>query len=105
MPNHVECCTAPVLAWIAKHMLDVPVNVMDQYHPGNFCYPQSQKYRPQHADRARRGTEQEIRNAHDLIIASATFRLLFQALKAVSPRWPEESGEWFLRLRRDASSR
>ena len=33
MPNHVECCTAPVIAWIAGHMPKVPVNVMDQYDP------------------------------------------------------------------------
>jgi putative pyruvate formate lyase activating enzyme len=33
MPNHVECCTKPVLRWIAENMPDVPVNVMDQYHP------------------------------------------------------------------------
>ena len=39
MPNHVECCTYPVLDWIALHMPDVPVNVMDQYRPDNFCDP------------------------------------------------------------------
>ena len=41
MPIHVECCTAPVLAWIAEHMPDVPVNVIDQYHPDTFCDPRS----------------------------------------------------------------
>ena len=46
MPNHIECCTAPVLAWIAGHMPDVPVNVMDQYHPDTFCDPRSQKCIP-----------------------------------------------------------
>jgi putative pyruvate formate lyase activating enzyme len=39
MPNHVECCTKPVLRWIAENMPDVPVNVMDQYHPDCFADP------------------------------------------------------------------
>jgi putative pyruvate formate lyase activating enzyme len=64
MPNHVECCTAPVLAWIAAHMPEVPVNVMDQYHPDTFCDPRSQKYRPQYAQLARRCTGKEIRRAY-----------------------------------------
>jgi putative pyruvate formate lyase activating enzyme len=64
MPNHVECCTAPVMAWIAGHMPNVPVNVMDQYHPDTFCDPRSQKYRPQYAELARRCTAQEIRSAY-----------------------------------------
>src|SRR6516164_7081465 len=35
MPNHVECCTYPVL-WIAEHVPEAPVNVMAQFHPDNF---------------------------------------------------------------------
>jgi putative pyruvate formate lyase activating enzyme len=64
MPNHVECCTHPVLDWIAEHMPDVPVNVMDQYRPDNFCDPQSAKYRPQYAEIARRPKSTEIRDAY-----------------------------------------
>jgi putative pyruvate formate lyase activating enzyme len=41
MPNHVKCCTRPVLEWIAENMPDAPVNIMDQYHPDNFCDPRS----------------------------------------------------------------
>lgn len=37
MPNHVECCTKPVLDWIARNMKNqrggVKVNLMDQYRP------------------------------------------------------------------------
>ena len=29
MPNHVECCTKPVLDWIARNMPEVPINIMD----------------------------------------------------------------------------
>ena len=63
MPNHVECCTA-VLAWVAEHMPDVPVNVMDRYHLDTFCDPRSQKYPPQYAELARRCTQQGIRSAY-----------------------------------------
>ncbi|MFQ6007787.1 MAG: radical SAM protein [Candidatus Zixiibacteriota bacterium] len=36
LPNHGECCTKPVLEYIAKHMGNrVVVNLMDQYRP---CY-------------------------------------------------------------------
>src|SRR5262249_2605698 len=45
MPNHVECCTYPVLDWIAEHTPTTPVNVMAQFHPDNFCGPGSSKYR------------------------------------------------------------
>jgi len=33
MPNHVECCTKPVLDWISEHIPDSLVNVMRQYRP------------------------------------------------------------------------
>jgi putative pyruvate formate lyase activating enzyme len=64
MPNHVECCTYPVLDWIAEQIPDAPVNIMDQYHPDNFCDPASAKYDPRHADLARRPTHAEIHAAY-----------------------------------------
>jgi len=33
LPGHVECCTTPVLRWIAENLRDVRVNVMAQYRP------------------------------------------------------------------------
>jgi putative pyruvate formate lyase activating enzyme len=35
LPNHIECCTEPILTWIASELdtSRVRVNVMDQYHP------------------------------------------------------------------------
>lgn len=34
MPNHLECCTKPILEWISKHLnRDVVVNIMAQYRP------------------------------------------------------------------------
>jgi hypothetical protein len=57
--DHVECCSFPVLDWIALHLPGAPVNITDQYHPDNFCDPASVKYRPQyapaHRPRAARG--------------------------------------------------
>lgn len=33
MPNHIDCCTKPILDWIAKNCPQALVNVMSQYHP------------------------------------------------------------------------
>ena len=60
MPNHVECCTYPVLEWIAERVPAAPVNVMAQFHPDNFCDPASDKYRDKYADIARRPTRAEL---------------------------------------------
>jgi len=63
MPDHVECCTRPVLEWVAQHMPDAPVNIMDQYHPDNFCDPASPKFNPKYRDLARRVTREELARA------------------------------------------
>jgi putative pyruvate formate lyase activating enzyme len=63
MPNHVDCCTRSVLEWVAETMPEVPVNVMDQYHPDNFCDPRSPTYQPKYAALARRPSAKEIRRA------------------------------------------
>jgi len=33
LPNHVECCSKPILEWIADNVPDAWVNIMDQYYP------------------------------------------------------------------------
>ncbi len=65
MPNHVACCTYPILDWIAENMPDVPVNIMDQYHPNNFCDPRSPKYQSRYQEIARCPTGKEVRQAFD----------------------------------------
>lgn len=60
MPGHVECCTVPVLEWVAEHMPDAPVNIMDQYRPENFCDPGHPKYKERYAPLARRPSRSEI---------------------------------------------
>src|ERR687892_2579381 len=77
MPNHVQCCTKPVLDWIALNMPEVPVNVMDQYYPDNLCDPDSSKYRERYNEIARSPTEEEIIEAYQY---AKELNLNFEAL-------------------------
>ena len=64
MPAHVECCTKPVLEWIAREMPEVPVNVMDQYRPENFCDPTDVKFKDRYRPIARRPSRREFVQAY-----------------------------------------
>ncbi len=64
MPNHLDCCTYPVLDWIAEHMPTAPVNIMDQYHPDTFCDPRRRQYDPKYEDLSRRLKRDEILDAY-----------------------------------------
>jgi len=33
LPNHLDCCTRPILRWISENLKNVKVNVMAQYRP------------------------------------------------------------------------
>lgn len=33
MPNHVECCSKPIMNWISKNLPNAVVNIMAQYRP------------------------------------------------------------------------
>ena len=35
LPSHLECCTRPILTWIAENLEGVKVNVMGQYRPAH----------------------------------------------------------------------
>lgn len=35
LPGHLGCCTFPVVEWLADHLPEVSVNIMDQYHPAH----------------------------------------------------------------------
>lgn len=65
MPNHVECCTKPVLRWIAENMRGVLVNIMDQYHPDCYADPTSPSYDARYAEIARRPSGREILDAYE----------------------------------------
>ena len=61
MPNHVECCTKPILKHVAETIGDeVLVNVMAQYYPSNLVAKDSTKY----LDIARRPSREEILEAY-----------------------------------------
>jgi putative pyruvate formate lyase activating enzyme len=59
MPNHVECCTKPVLRWVSKHCSRALVNIMGQYHPDNRVLREHSTY----SDIARRPTAEEMHEA------------------------------------------
>lgn len=35
LPDHVSCCSLPIISWIHKHLQHIPLNIMKQYRP---CY-------------------------------------------------------------------
>ncbi len=55
MPGHVECCSLPIMDWLANHVPEASVNVMDQYRP---CYKAGE-----HPGIDRRITREEYRRA------------------------------------------
>lgn len=59
MPSHIECCTKPVLEWIAKNCPRALVNVMGQYRPDYLVSRDPDKYR----EIARPPSTQEVRQA------------------------------------------
>ena len=61
MPGHVECCTKPILDWIAENCPRALVNVMGQYRPDHLVLREPGKF----AEIARRPTIQEIQEACD----------------------------------------
>jgi putative pyruvate formate lyase activating enzyme len=61
MPNHLDCCTKPVLDFLAREMRGVLVNVMDQYYPANEVVRDRSKWR----DISRRLRSEEAREAWD----------------------------------------
>jgi putative pyruvate formate lyase activating enzyme len=60
LPNHFECCTKPVLEWIAQNCPRALVNVMDQYYPDYRVARNPEKY----PDIARRLTRREAEQAY-----------------------------------------
>jgi putative pyruvate formate lyase activating enzyme len=59
MPGHLECCTKPVLNWIAENCPRALVNVMNQYRPDHLVLREPEKYH----EIARRPSTDEIREA------------------------------------------
>ncbi|MEM1909017.1 MAG: radical SAM protein [Thermofilaceae archaeon] len=60
LPNHVECCTKPVLKWISENCPRALVNIMDQYRPEHLVAFYPEKYR----EIARRPSPRELEEAY-----------------------------------------
>ena len=66
MPNHVECCTRPILEWLSEVMPKSPVNIMDQYHPDMFTDPSNPRYEARYEELARRPRREEVRRSYEI---------------------------------------
>lgn len=60
LPNHIECCTKPVLKWIAENTPRALVNVMEQYRPEHLVA----KYPHKYPDINRRLKMEELKEAY-----------------------------------------
>ncbi|MEM4562697.1 MAG: radical SAM protein [Thermofilum sp.] len=61
LPNHVDCCTKPVLEWIAENCPRALVNVMEQYRPEHLVARHPQRW----PDIARRPRWEELQKAYE----------------------------------------
>jgi len=59
LPNHIECCTRPVVEWLSKNVPRALLNLMDQYHPDYLVLKEPERYE----DIARRLTRREFEEA------------------------------------------
>ena len=62
LPNHIECCSEPVLEWIAENCPNALVNVMDQYRPEHIVLSHPDRYE----DISRRPSSDEIKRAYKI---------------------------------------
>jgi len=62
LPNHISCCTEPVLTWISENCPSALVNVMGQYRPEYLVLRYPDKYR----DIARRPSADEMDRAYEI---------------------------------------
>jgi len=60
LPNHVDCCTKPILEWVSKNTPNALVNIMEQYHPDYLVERYPEKYK----SIARRVTHDEMHEAY-----------------------------------------
>lgn len=68
MPGHVDCCTAPALAWLARELPEATVNLMTGYVP----YARARSI----PGLSRRATREETARAVALLDASRIARIL-----------------------------
>ncbi|MEM3833207.1 MAG: radical SAM protein [Thermoprotei archaeon] len=73
LPNHIECCTRPVLKWISENCPNALVNVMDQYRPEFIVANNPERY----PEISRRLNKQEINRAYFM---AREFNLLYEPI-------------------------
>ncbi len=61
LPNHIECCTLPLLHWIAEMMPNCMVNIMGQYRPEHRVRKESERF----SEITRRVSREEMQRAFD----------------------------------------
>ncbi len=61
MPNLLECCTFPILEWVAVSMPNCMVNIMSQYRPEHRVRREREKYQ----DISRRVSREEMQLARE----------------------------------------
>lgn len=66
LPEHIECCTAPIIDWVSDHIPDVRFNLMFQYSPAYLAY--------RYPEIARSLTEGECEQASGLLAESGVCR-------------------------------
>ena len=62
LPNHFECCTKPILEWIAENCPRALTNIMRQYRPMWRVRSEREKF----SDLNRGPSREEMRKAHEL---------------------------------------
>jgi putative pyruvate formate lyase activating enzyme len=46
LPNHIDCCSKPIIKWIAENLPNTTVNIMAQYRPEYKAYEHKEIARP-----------------------------------------------------------
>lgn len=60
LPNHLECCTKPLLEWLSSNLPRALVNIMAQYRPEHVVAREPSRF----PDIARRPTSREMEEAY-----------------------------------------
>jgi len=45
LPNHIECCTKPILKWISSNIPNILVNIMGQYRPEHMVVKEPWRFK------------------------------------------------------------
>ncbi|MDF1540509.1 MAG: pyruvate formate lyase-activating protein [Candidatus Thorarchaeota archaeon] len=61
LPNHLECCTFPILEWVSRNLPDCMVNIMAQYRPEHRVLQNPDAF----ADISRRVSNVEMQKAFE----------------------------------------